>query len=121
MDVLPSDNRGFVPLMECRTIGKDEWIGFNTHMAVIPVEAMDYRSQRPIERCTTGPTGVFLEMEWGLDMDCAIIGMGNGPKAATLSFTISQRPWREEQPNPSPVKHGGPTFIARIMVTNAPK
>ena len=69
MDVLPSDDRGFVPLMEFRTIGKDEWIGFGTHLAVIPVEAMDYRSRRPIERRDTGPTGVYLEMEWGLDMD----------------------------------------------------
>lgn len=69
MDVLPTDDRGFVPLMEFRTVGKDEWIGFNTHLAVIPGEAMDYRSQRPSERCLTGPTGVYLEMEWGLDMD----------------------------------------------------
>lgn len=44
MDVLPTDDRGFVPLMEFRTIDKDEWIGFNTHLAVIPVEAMNYRS-----------------------------------------------------------------------------
>ena len=69
MDVLPTDDRGFVPLMEFRTIGKDEWIGFNTHLAVIPVEAMDYRSRRPSERRDSGPTGVFLEMEWALDMD----------------------------------------------------
>ena len=69
MDVLPTDDKGFVPLMEFRTIGKDEWIGFNTHLAVIPAEAMDYRSRRPDDRRATGPTGVFLEMEWGLDMD----------------------------------------------------
>jgi len=69
MDVLPSDDRGFVPLMEFRSIGKDEWIGFSTHLTVIPVEAMDYRSRQPAERRDTGPTGVYLEMEWGLDMD----------------------------------------------------
>ena len=69
MDVLPTDDRGFVPLMEFRTIGKAEWIGFNTHLTVIPVEAMDYRSRKPDEQRPTGPTGVFLEMEWGLDMD----------------------------------------------------
>ena len=69
MDVLPTDDKGFVPLMEFRTIDKDEWIGFSTHLTVIPVEAMDYRSQRPPERRATGPTGVYLEMEWGLDMD----------------------------------------------------
>ena len=69
MDILPTDDKGFVPLMEFRTLGKDEWVGFNTHLAVIPVEAMDYRSKRPDDRRTTGPTGVFLEMEWALDMD----------------------------------------------------
>ena len=69
MDVLPTDDRGFVPLMEFHTIGKDEWIGFSTHLTVIPVEAMDYRAQRPNERRDTGPMGVYLEMEWGLDMD----------------------------------------------------
>lgn len=69
MDMLPTDDKGFIPLMEFRTVGKDEWTGFNTHLAVIPVEAMDYRSRWPDERRDTGPTGIFLEMEWGLDMD----------------------------------------------------
>jgi hypothetical protein len=69
MDVLPLDDRGFVPLMEFRTVSKDEWIGFNSHLAVIPAEAKDYRLQRPNDRRATGPTGAFLDMEWGLDMD----------------------------------------------------
>jgi len=69
MDVLPTDDRGFIPLMEFCTVGKDEWIGFNTHLTVIPGEAMDYRSWWLDKRCATGPTGVYLEMEWGLDMD----------------------------------------------------
>ena len=69
MDVLPADDKGFVPLMEFRTLNKDEWIGFNTHLAVIPMEAMDHRSRRPAERRDTGPTGVYLEMEWAMDMD----------------------------------------------------
>ena len=44
MDVPCTDDKGFVPLMEFCMIGKNEWIGFNTHLAIIPAEAMEYRS-----------------------------------------------------------------------------
>ena len=48
---------------------KDKWIVLNGPMTGIPMEAMDHRSRRPDQHRATGPTGVFLEMVWGLDMD----------------------------------------------------
>jgi len=69
MDILITDDSGNVPLVEQRIVQKDDWIVLNGSMTGIPIEAMDYRSHRPSEHRATGPTGVFLDMEWGLDMD----------------------------------------------------
>ena len=69
MDVLITDDTGAVPFVEQRTIQKDEWVVLGAPTASIPAESMDYRSRRPDNHRASGPTGVFLEMEWGLDMD----------------------------------------------------
>ena len=69
MDLLITDDSGCVPLVEQRTLQKDEWVVLNAPSIGIPLEAMDYRFRRPDEHRATGPTGAFLEMEWGLDMD----------------------------------------------------
>ena len=69
MDLLITDGSGSVPLVEQRTLQKDKWIVLNGPTVGIPMEAMDYQSRRPDEHRATGPTGVYLEMEWGLDMD----------------------------------------------------
>lgn len=44
-------------------------MALNAPSITIPAEAMDYRTQKADEHRDTGPTGVFLEMEWALDMD----------------------------------------------------
>ena len=44
-------------------------MALNALTAAIPAEAMDYKTRRADDHRATGPTGVFLEMEWGLDMD----------------------------------------------------
>lgn len=69
MDVLIADESGSVPLVEHRIVQKDEWVVLNDPTIGIPTEATDYRSRRPDEHRATGPTGVYLEMEWGLDLD----------------------------------------------------
>jgi len=69
MDLLIVDDSGCMPSVEQRMIQKDEWVILNAPLAVIPMEAMDHRSHRPTEHQPTGPTGVYLEMEWSLDMD----------------------------------------------------
>ena len=69
MDILITDDSGNVPFVKQRIAQKDEWIILNAPSAGVPMEAMDYRSRRPDRHRATGPTGVFLEMEWGLDMD----------------------------------------------------
>ena len=60
---------GNVPLVEHRIVKKDEWVVLNDPTIGIPTEATDYRSRRPDEHRAMGPTGVYLEMEWGLDLD----------------------------------------------------
>jgi len=69
MDLLIVDDLGCVPSVEQQMIQKDKWVILNTPLAVIPMEAMDHRLRRPTEHRLTGPTGVYLEMEWSLDMD----------------------------------------------------
>ena len=69
MDALFVDDLGRVPTAEFRMVGKDSWMALNASSLVIPAEAMDYRMRRADDCHATGPTGIFLEMEWGLDMD----------------------------------------------------
>ena len=69
MDFLFTDDQGKVPTIEFRSVGGDSWMALNASSIAIPGEAMDYRAQKADERRPTGPTGVFLEMEWALDMD----------------------------------------------------
>ncbi|EDQ98479.1 uncharacterized protein LACBIDRAFT_300221 [Laccaria bicolor S238N-H82] len=44
-------------------------MALNASAMTIPAEAMDYRSRKADDHRATGPTGVFLEMEWALDTD----------------------------------------------------
>ena len=69
MDFLLVDESGNVPLVEQRVVQKDEWITLNAPSMGIPMEAMDHRARRPDVHRPTGPTGVYLEMEWALDTD----------------------------------------------------
>jgi len=69
MDILFADDCGAVPPVEFRTIGRDDWVALNVSAATIPIEAMEYRSRCGFEHRSKGPTGVYLEMEWGLDLD----------------------------------------------------
>ena len=69
MDLLFTDEFGNVPPVEFRTIGQIDWVALNAPASAIPVEAMDYKSQRGQDQKLKGPTGVYLEMEWGLDLD----------------------------------------------------
>ena len=69
MDILLTDGFGKVPSVEFRTIRQDDWVALNTSASAIPVEAMEYKTLRDRERRSTGPTGVYLEMEWALDLD----------------------------------------------------
>ena len=69
MDLLITDNSGSVPFVDWRAMQKDEWIILNALTIGIPTEALDYKLCRPDDPQATGPTGVFLEMEWGLDID----------------------------------------------------
>lgn len=69
MDTLFTDSLGRVPTIEFRTVGNDSWTALDALTTAIPVEAMDYRLKKADDHCSTGPTGVYLEMEWGLDMD----------------------------------------------------
>lgn len=68
MDLLLLDDSDSMPSIEQRVIQKDDWVVLNAPSVGIPMEAMDHRSRRPDEHQATGPTGVYLEMEWGLDM-----------------------------------------------------
>ena len=69
MDFLFTDDQGAVPTVEFRSVGENSWMALNASSTTIPAEAMDYRTRKADERRATGPTGVFLEMEWALDMD----------------------------------------------------
>ena len=69
MDILFTDDAGKVPSPEFRTIGQTDWVALNTFSSAIPVEAMDYKAKRGQDHRSKGPTGVYLEMEWGLDLD----------------------------------------------------
>jgi len=63
------DNLEEVPTVEFHAIGEDSWMALNASLTLISTGAMDYRTQEADEHHATGPTGVFLEMEWALDMD----------------------------------------------------
>ncbi|KIJ92329.1 hypothetical protein K443DRAFT_135317 [Laccaria amethystina LaAM-08-1] len=69
MDILFTDELGNVPSAEFRTIGQTDWIALNGSASAIPVEAMEYRSNVRRDQRSKGPTGVYLEMEWALDLD----------------------------------------------------
>jgi hypothetical protein len=69
MDILFVDDCGAVPPVEFRTMDQTDWVALNVSAAAIPIEAMEYRSRRSFEHRLKGPTGVYLEMEWGLDLD----------------------------------------------------
>ena len=69
MDLLFTDNSGGLPSIESRMVEGDLWMALNASTVTIPAEARDYRSRKPDDHRATGPTGVFLEMEWALDMD----------------------------------------------------
>lgn len=69
MDVLFTDDFGSVPSLDFKTIGQNDWVAWNVPASAIPIEAMEYKSQRGHDHRSKGPTGVYLEMEWGLDLD----------------------------------------------------
>ena len=69
MDSLFTDQSGRVPTIEFRVVGDSSWMALNAPASTIPAEAMDYRTKKADDQRPMGPTGVFLEMEWGLDMD----------------------------------------------------
>ena len=69
MDLLITDNSGSIPFVNWWATQKDEWIILNAPTIGIPTEALYYKLCCPDDPRATGPTGVFLEMEWGLDMD----------------------------------------------------
>ena len=69
MNSLFTDHLSKVPTIEFRTVGDSSWMALNASASPIPAEAMDYRTKKVDNVCPIGPTGVFLEMEWCLDMD----------------------------------------------------
>ncbi|EDR00807.1 uncharacterized protein LACBIDRAFT_333862 [Laccaria bicolor S238N-H82] len=69
MDILFMDTSGGVPSFEFRVTGQHDWVAFNASNSTIPIEAMEYKVQRGHEHRSKGPTGIYLDMEWGLDLD----------------------------------------------------
>lgn len=68
MDLLFNKSDG-VPSLEFRTIGQYDWVACNTPASAIPIEAMEYKTQKGHDHRSKGPTGMYLDMEWGLDLD----------------------------------------------------
>lgn len=69
MDILFPDDLQETPTIEFHSIEGESWMALNASASVIPAEAKDYRARKADENRATGPTGVFLEMEWAIDMD----------------------------------------------------
>jgi len=69
MDILLTDKSGTVPSAKFHMIGQTDWVALNNSSSAILVKAMEYRSQVRQDQRSKGPTGMYLEMEWGLDMD----------------------------------------------------
>lgn len=66
MDHFFVNPRGEIVLPTVRLVGLDHWVEFNRGGQSIPIEAADYRDGEK-RSLATGPTGVLLEMDPGLE------------------------------------------------------